>query len=353
LIFFGFSVSIDDNVAIVGTTGKEDLAGAAYIYRLQSGIWVEETKIQASDKEDEDFFGSSVSICDSVVIVGAIGEDTGGSDAGAAYFFQLQSGVWAEKAKIQALDIESGDQMGLSVSVSKDVTIIGAFGEDTGGSEAGAAYIFKLNTLMSTCQVENINPTIPTCNTDGDILLNVTYEGINLSTTQTVVVESDALGFFKGEVVGVGSSPISVKLLKPKSSGTLMLQLRDEENLACSSTFSINIPNCNVAVIVPTLSEWGIIFLAVCLLCLATIFILAPAFQPHQRVNAFKLSVFPFNTSSYIHVWGPVIFITVLGFSIAVILFDYTLTFADPIGATLCSFPIAYCWHLIDSLKQV
>ena len=49
-----------------------------------------------------------------------------------------------EQAKIMASDIEAGDSFGYSVSISSDgnTAIVGANFEDTGGSSAGAAYIF-------------------------------------------------------------------------------------------------------------------------------------------------------------------------------------------------------------------
>ncbi len=86
----------------------------------------------------------SVSISGDRAIVGALLEDTGGSRAGAAYIFERDgSGTWSEVQKIQASDKEADDFFGRSVSISGDRAIVGAEGEDTGGSLAGAAYIFE------------------------------------------------------------------------------------------------------------------------------------------------------------------------------------------------------------------
>ena len=149
--FFGISASIssDGKTAIVGAyredTGGTD-AGAAYIFTRSGSIWEQQAKIQSSDIETGDYFGRSVSISSdgNTVIVGAYGEDTGGTDAGAAYIFTRSELTWTQQAKIQSSDIESGDNFGGSVSISSDgnTVIVGANGEDTGGSNAGAAYIF-------------------------------------------------------------------------------------------------------------------------------------------------------------------------------------------------------------------
>ena len=144
---FGESVSISGDRAIVGAQWEStggNVAGAAYIFeRSPGGVWSEAAKIQASDKEAIDVFGSSVSISGERAIVGATGEDTGGADAGAAYIFERSGGVWSEVAKIQASDKEGNDRFGKSVSISGDRAIVGAFWEDTGGSNAGAAYVFE------------------------------------------------------------------------------------------------------------------------------------------------------------------------------------------------------------------
>ena len=93
-----------------------------------------EFKLTASDKEADDLFGRLVSISGDRAIVGAFFEDTGGSGAGAAYIFERDgSGTWNEVAKVQASDKEAFDQFGNSVSISGDLIIVGARLEDTGG----------------------------------------------------------------------------------------------------------------------------------------------------------------------------------------------------------------------------
>jgi len=148
---FGWSVSISGDTAIVGAfledTGEEN-AGAAYIFaRDQGGAdgWGEIQKIQASDKQAGDQFGNSVSLSGDTAIVGAFREDTGGDDAGAAYIFGRDQGGtdnWGEIKKIQASDKQANDRFGNSVSISGDTAIVGAPYENTGGNFSGAAYIF-------------------------------------------------------------------------------------------------------------------------------------------------------------------------------------------------------------------
>jgi len=149
--WFGFSVSVsgDGNTAIVGAYGEDTggtYAGAAYIFTRSGGVWTQQQKIQASDQQGDDYFGYSVSISGdgNTAIVSALYEDTGSTNAGAAYIFTRSGGVWTEQQKIQSSDIQANDFFGYSVSISSDgnTAIVGAHNEDTGGTDAGAAYIF-------------------------------------------------------------------------------------------------------------------------------------------------------------------------------------------------------------------
>jgi hypothetical protein len=164
---FGFSVAISGDYAIVGafdenedTTGGNTLSGAgsAYIFKNNSGTWTQMQKIVASDRGSGDQFGWSVAISGDYAIVGANLEDhneTGGStlnNAGSAYIFKNNAGIWSQVQKIVASDRGAGDEFGRSVAISGDYAIVGAWLEDhdaTGGNtlnDAGSAYIFKNNS---------------------------------------------------------------------------------------------------------------------------------------------------------------------------------------------------------------
>ncbi len=99
-------------------------------------------KLAAWDAQAGDKFGTSVSI-GGYAIVGAPNEDTGGANAGAAYIFhRTGTNTWDAGVKIVASDAQANDKFGRSVAISRDYAIVGADREDAGGSDAGAAYIF-------------------------------------------------------------------------------------------------------------------------------------------------------------------------------------------------------------------
>ena len=140
---FGNSISISNNKIVVGATNADPAgingAGAAYIFDLNGN---ELKKIQASDAQDSDSFGISVSVSDTRIVVGAYREDTGGSNAGAAYIFDIDGN---EIKKLVASDDQIDDWYGKSVAVSVNRIVVGASGEDTGGTDNGAVYIYDIN----------------------------------------------------------------------------------------------------------------------------------------------------------------------------------------------------------------
>jgi hypothetical protein len=165
--FFGYPVAINGvgDIAVVGA-GAEDTgginAGAAYIFtKNASDIWSQRQKIQASDRQAYDYFGNSLVINKegNTIIVGADREDTGGSNAGAAYIFTKNtSDIWSEKQKILSGDIQANDNFGNSVAINSNGTIalIGAKNEDTGGSNTGSVYVFTKNASDNWIQQQKI-----------------------------------------------------------------------------------------------------------------------------------------------------------------------------------------------------
>jgi len=155
--FFGYSVAIDGDTAVVGAwyeeTGATD-SGSAYIFTRSGTTWTQQQKIVSSDLQAFDQFGASVSIDGDTVVVGATGEDTGGQQAGAAYVFTRSGTTWTQQQKIQASDIGAGDGFGISVSISGDTVVVGAQLEDTGGADAGAAYVFTRSGTTWTQQAK-------------------------------------------------------------------------------------------------------------------------------------------------------------------------------------------------------
>jgi len=141
--YFGYSVSISGNTAIVGARGDIIYTGSAYIFNRVGTIWTEQTKLMASDAETSDSFGVSVSISGDTVIVGAGSDNDNGIRSGSAYIFNRVGTEWSQQAKFIASDGAAEDYFGSSVSISGDTTIIGAPNNDDNGGNSGSVYFFQ------------------------------------------------------------------------------------------------------------------------------------------------------------------------------------------------------------------
>ncbi|KAA3604309.1 MAG: T9SS C-terminal target domain-containing protein [Calditrichaeota bacterium] len=144
--YFGRSVAISGDYAIVGAYGDDDngdLSGSAYIFNRSVSSWSQQDKLTASDGFSGDLFGYSVSISGDYAIVGAENDDDNGTDSGSAYLFERSGSSWSQQDKLTASDGASSDSFGESVSISGDYAIIGASADDDNGSASGSAYIFS------------------------------------------------------------------------------------------------------------------------------------------------------------------------------------------------------------------
>ena len=145
--WFGVSVSISGNVVVVGAIAgavNGVFTGSAYVYRHDGRQWIVEQKLRASDGEEADRFGGAVAIEGDVVVVGAFSDDDGDTDAGAAYVFRFVDAHWTQEQKLVAPDAQAGDNFGFSVSIHSDTIVSGAPFDDDNGDHSGAAYVFRL-----------------------------------------------------------------------------------------------------------------------------------------------------------------------------------------------------------------
>jgi hypothetical protein len=163
---FGYSVSVSGDTAVVSApfddTSAGLNAGSAYVFVRSGSAWTLQQKLQASDGEAEDNFGSSASITADTVVIGAARDDTpGGVDVGAAYVFVRSGGVWTQQQKLVASDGAADDVFGAAVSVSGDIAVVGAFQDDAPGlSNSGSAYVFVRSGGTWTEQ-QKLGPPFP------------------------------------------------------------------------------------------------------------------------------------------------------------------------------------------------
>ncbi len=151
--FFGDAVAVladpAGDVALIGAGGHDDLAddaGAAYVFRYnpKTATWQEEQELLASDGAASDYFAlAAVSLSgiqgEAVAVIGAHG-----NSSGRAYVFRYdpKNSTWFEEQKL----VPSGgapEQFGRAAAIDGDTALIGSWKADAGGTNHGAAYVYR------------------------------------------------------------------------------------------------------------------------------------------------------------------------------------------------------------------
>jgi hypothetical protein len=106
------SVSLDGDTALIGAWNDDDYgvdSGSAYVFTRNGTTWTQQQKLFAVDGVADDFFGCSVSLSANVALIGAALDDDNGFNSGSAYVFT--------KVVVPVLDLIhiKGGLLGISV----------------------------------------------------------------------------------------------------------------------------------------------------------------------------------------------------------------------------------------------
>jgi hypothetical protein len=150
--FFGDFLAIEGDTIVIGAAQDDDNgdnSGSAYVFERNLGgedNWGEQIKLTASDGAANDRFGDSVAIYGDTIVIGSDSDDDKGRASGSAYIFERNNGganTWGEQIKLTASDGEAGDFFGSSVAIAGSTIVVGAFSNDDKGNASGSAYVFE------------------------------------------------------------------------------------------------------------------------------------------------------------------------------------------------------------------
>lgn len=128
-----------------GSTGANPRQGSAYVFTRTGATWSQQDKLTMADAANFDGFGHSVALDTDTALIGTKFDDHGAIiDAGSAYIFTRNGTAWSERAKLVASNGEDNDHFGSSVSLDGSIAVIGAPDDiHSGAIGAGSAYVFS------------------------------------------------------------------------------------------------------------------------------------------------------------------------------------------------------------------
>jgi len=165
--YFGFSVGISGTRVVIGASRDDTAAtdaGAVYVYDLAGATpLLPVFSLFIPSPTTTDYFGASVGISGTRVAVGAVGNDTGATDAGRAYVYDLASAT----PTVPAVTLNNpapvaADQFGKSVAISGTRVVVGAWQNDSGAGDTGIVYLYDVSGLAPSSPVFTLNnPGLP------------------------------------------------------------------------------------------------------------------------------------------------------------------------------------------------
>ncbi len=148
---FGWSVSIEGDVAVVGSEGAEtevaNSSGAVYVYAFRDGDWVLEARIDPPAGL-LGAFGHAVEIHGSRIFISAPYTDAPfGVIEGSVFIYEEVAGEWALSAELIPSEDDDADNFGMSLSVDGDRILVGADRIGDFPAREGAAYLFEYDGM--------------------------------------------------------------------------------------------------------------------------------------------------------------------------------------------------------------
>ncbi len=142
---FGFSVALDGGLVLIGTPNDDTNGtnvGQAYLFEAATGNLLQTFNDPVATGFDN--FGISVALDGDLALIGAYLDDTNGTNIGQAHLFNVTTG---ELLRTFDDPTPTGrDNFGVSVALNGGLVLIGAPFDDTNGTDAGQVYLFDAAT---------------------------------------------------------------------------------------------------------------------------------------------------------------------------------------------------------------
>jgi hypothetical protein len=190
---FGSALALAGERALIGAfrdSAHGRLAGSTYLFERMDSGWVQRQKLVAADTADQHYFGYSVALDDAVALIGAWGDAEQGHQAGAVYLFEPGDAGWEQRAKLTPAP--AGSRLGVSLALSGPLALAGAYADGDARSPIGAGYV-----LAATDQGWVAEAKLTTAAANPSYGMAVALDGDGALIATALADESGAVSFFR------------------------------------------------------------------------------------------------------------------------------------------------------------
>lgn len=142
---YGAALALQGDTALVGDPGQFGDTGAAFVFQKSSSGWSQTARLAAADGQPDDQFGASLALQGDEALVGAPdrGITVTGTRSGSAYLFRLEDGVWYQDTDMEPAAATPASCYGDAVALAGRDLFVGAPGELRSNGVAGRVEIYS------------------------------------------------------------------------------------------------------------------------------------------------------------------------------------------------------------------
>ena len=119
-------------------------SGAIFVYELVKGVWQQTTRIGASNRETGDHLGEQIAINGNIIVASLKQKDVWDElRAGSVYTYKKNANSWQEDTALTADPPQFGGTFGTSFSMLNSHVLVGANKMHSNGFNSGKVYLFN------------------------------------------------------------------------------------------------------------------------------------------------------------------------------------------------------------------
>ncbi|MCX7553388.1 hypothetical protein OS175_05815 [Marinicella sp. S1101] len=171
--------------------------GSVYIFEPNGLDWVFEQKINASDREENNYFGASIDIYNEILVIGADkdGKYFDADGPGAVYLFKKEEDVWEEKQKLVAPNEQHFNKFGSNVQINSNKIFISSVSDESLEQFEGHVHVFE-QAGLNWVQTTDLGPIIGSDDNEFDFSLASDNNQLLIGASGDDSIDNEAGSFF-------------------------------------------------------------------------------------------------------------------------------------------------------------